>query len=37
LASQRRKKLEEQNIRAFQGTAGTTTTSLRTSAIGGQL
>jgi hypothetical protein len=37
LASQRRKKLEEQNIRAFQGTAGTTTSSLRTSAIGGQV
>ena len=37
LASQRRKKLEEQNIRAFQATAGTTTSSLRTSAIGGQV
>lgn len=37
LASQRRKKLEEQNIRAFQATSGTTTTSLRTSAIGGQV
>ena len=37
MASQRRKKLEEQNIRAFQATSGTTTTSLRTSAIGGQV
>lgn len=37
LASQRRKKLEEQNIRAFQATAGTTTSSLRTASIGGQV
>ena len=37
MASLRRKKLAEQNTRAFQGTAGTTATSLRTSAIGGQL
>jgi len=30
-ASERRKRLAEQNLRAFQGTAGTTTSSLRTS------
>jgi hypothetical protein len=35
LASQRRKKLEEQNIRAFQATAGTTTSSLKTASTSG--
>ncbi len=34
LASQRRKKLEEQNIRAFQGVAGTTTGSFKTATSG---
>lgn len=36
-ASERRKRLSEQNIRAFQGTAGTTTSSLRTSGVSGLL
>lgn len=34
LASQRRKKLEEQNIKAFQGVAGTTTGSFKTATSG---
>lgn len=34
-ASERRKRLAEQNLRAFQGTAGTTTGSLRTSGVSG--
>lgn len=37
MASLRRKKLAEQNVKAFQGTSGTTSTSLRTASIGGQL
>lgn len=36
-ASERRKRLSEQNIRAFQGQAGTTTGSLRTSSTAGLL
>lgn len=36
-ASQRRKKLFEQNVRAFQGQSGTTTGSLRTSSAAGLL
>ena len=36
-ASERRKRLTEQNARAFQGTSGTTTTSLRTSGVTGLL
>ena len=36
-ASQRRKKLSEQNVRAFQGQAGTTSGSLRTSSTLGML
>jgi len=36
-ASERRKRLSEQNIRAFQGQAGTTTGSLRTSSTAGML
>lgn len=36
-ASERRKRLSEQNLRAFQGGAGTTTTSLRTSGVSGLL
>lgn len=35
LASQRRKKLEEQNVRAFQGVAGTTTGSFKTASTSG--
>lgn len=34
LASQRRKKLEEQNVKAFQGVAGTTTGSFKTATSG---
>ena len=34
-ASKRRKTLSEQNVRAFQGQAGTTTGSLRTSSVAG--
>jgi len=37
MASARRKRLEQQNIKAFQGTAGTTQTSLRTSSTGSTL
>lgn len=37
LASERRKRLTEQEIRAFQGTAGTTSSSLRTSGVSGLL
>ena len=36
-ASQRRKRLSEQNVRAFQGQAGTTSGSLRTSSVAGIL
>jgi hypothetical protein len=36
-ASQRRKKLFEQNVRSFQGQSGTTTGSLRTSSVAGLL
>jgi hypothetical protein len=36
-ASQRRKRLSEQNVRAFQGQSGTTTGSLRTSSASGML
>jgi hypothetical protein len=36
-ASERRKRLSEQNIRAFQGTSGTTSGSLRTSGTAGIL
>ena len=37
MASARRKKLEEQNIRSFQATSGTTAGSLRAPSIGGQI
>lgn len=37
MASLRRKKLAEQNVKAFQGTSGTTSTSLRTAPTGGIL
>lgn len=37
MASLRRKKLAEQNVKAFQGTSGTTSTSLRTASTGGLL